>query len=123
MQDDEIDDRREIARAEPDRRENARRRCILAAYVFFQSDEHVLPVRVSNLSETGAKLRLGGLMLLPDKFTLVVPQRLLAFDAIVTWKDLPDLGVLFVGRPSLEMQQRIEKSLLKVPKVAAGGPA
>jgi hypothetical protein len=114
MQNDEIDDRRETLRPDPERRVNVRRRCVLTGYVFFLNDEHILPVRVSNLSETGAKLNLSGLRPIPDSFTIAIPQRLLAFDAQVTWKKLPDLGILFVGLPSPEMSLRMDAALAKL---------
>jgi hypothetical protein len=114
MNDEEIEDRRETHRPDPDRRGTARRRCILTGYVFFPNDDHVLSVRVTNLSDVGAKLHLGGLRPLPDRFTLAVPQRLLAYEALIVWKKLPDLGVIFAGRPSPEMLMRIDATVAKL---------
>jgi hypothetical protein len=111
MQNDDVDDRRELPREDPDRRKNLRRRCVLSGYVFFPNDDHVLPVRVGNLSEVGAKLQLAGLRPLPDKFTLLVAQRRVALDCIVVWKNLPNLGVHFVGEPNPDMQLRIDAAL------------
>ena len=124
-----IDDRRVTNRDEPRRRQLNRQRCLLLGYLSSRGSDRFASVQVTNLSTTGAKLRLGDMQPIGDGMVLAIPRFDLAYELKVVWRDMPAVGVMFSkpyslkADPSLQAFLRSAAGLTKASGLWPGGGA
>ncbi|HTK35370.1 MAG TPA: PilZ domain-containing protein [Caulobacteraceae bacterium] len=91
---------------EADRRSSdqtaSRRRALLAGKIVFDHGARSLDCTIRDLSETGAKVRLAGPELLPERFYLIEFRHGVAFQARVAWTRPPELGLEFMASHKLD---------------------
>lgn len=112
--------------AHTERRGAQRRRQIKAAQIVYRNGHSVLDCEVQNLSETGARLRLGTLVEVPESFSLHFQDGRRRM-AEIAWRRGDLLGIRFIdtpgeapaaraaasesGKPLLDRIERIEREL------------
>jgi hypothetical protein len=79
-----------------DQRTGARRRVLLAGRLVYGEDDLVVDCAIRDLSETGAKVRVSGPVVLPAKVHLIELRTGQAFACEVIWRRMPELGLHFV---------------------------
>lgn len=56
---------------------------------------------IRDKSATGARIRLSSAQPIPNRVYLIEPRAAVAHEALVAWKNLPDIGLNFVKAHSL----------------------
>jgi hypothetical protein len=91
-----LEDRRSLPRRVSDERRLERReRVYLAAVLLIPGEDAARGATILNRSSAGAKLRVGDVSVLPERFTLVDQRSCLAHECRVVWRAMPDVGVAF----------------------------
>ncbi len=90
------EDRRSVPRqASDERRIATRERVFLTGVLLIPGEDAARGATILNRSSTGAKLRVGDMVGLPETFTLVDQRAALAHVCRVVWRAMPDIGVTF----------------------------
>lgn len=67
----------------------------------FPGAEDALGCQVLDISETGAKLRLNGVDIVPRRFKLFVPETRSLFECETIWRSSEEIGVRFRSKAGL----------------------
>lgn len=78
-------------------RQTKRMRQLKNAIIVFNNRRSSMACVVRDISETGAKVRLNGLVDLPEEFELVLLNERKIVTASLSWFNFPDCGVVFKG--------------------------
>jgi len=103
-----------------DRRCVARRRVLKGGLVAFSERHATLSCTVRDLSDAGARLRLGGAPNVPDRFELIIDLDGLEALCQVVWRKDQEMGVKFLSNPRKVPPRR--KQVI-TPVVGSGPPA
>ena len=103
-----------------DRRSVARRRVLKGGLVVFNDRYATLSCTVRDLSEAGARLRLGGAPSVPDRFELIIDLDGTEASCQVVWRKDQEMGVKFLASPRRVPPRR--KQVIE-PAMASGPPA
>ena len=76
-------------------RSQARLRSILGARIVFANGRSSMDCLIRDISPTGARLELSGASTIPERFTLLVPQKGKTFEATIKWRRGDEVGVVF----------------------------
>jgi len=81
----------------PERRRVPRARTLKGATMVFNNGNSVIDCVVRDLTHLGARLRVEGAMMLPDRFRLIIGQAEghQEHEVSVIWRSASDLGVAF----------------------------
>lgn len=82
------------------RRESSRSRVLLSALIVDLDQKLVLPCRIENVSDGGARLKLSERRLVPPKFWVIALTSGLAYRANLVWREDDRLGVTASGEPA-----------------------
>ncbi|UYN99534.1 MAG: PilZ domain-containing protein [Devosia sp.] len=77
-----------------DNRSAPRQRTLKGAKIVINDGFSTFDCTVRNLSETGAKLSVGGIIGIPDRFQLALDDGR-RFDCMVAWRKATEIGVSF----------------------------
>ena len=84
----------------PDKQRASLRRRVLKAGIIAFNDRHsTLPCTVRNVSDTGALIRMPGMVTPPDTFELIIELDGLEASCTVMWRKGEDVGVRFDKPP------------------------
>ena len=78
-----------------ERRRANRARTLLGAKVSIGGGVSATDCKISNLSDTGARLIIDEDTFLPDRFDLTIPHKQRTFKAMVRWREPKSIGVEF----------------------------
>lgn len=81
--------------AQSDRRQAARRTCLLSGSMRFITRDSTLGCRIRNLSETGARVQVTNSYWVPDRFELEIAHHDIRVPAKVVWRTAEELGIRF----------------------------
>ncbi|KAB2918510.1 MAG: PilZ domain-containing protein [Hyphomicrobiaceae bacterium] len=97
-------------------RRRATRRLVLKAGIVAFNDRHsTLPCRVRNISETGARLEIGGSLNAPDTFDLIIEIDGLEARCEVIRRNGNQIAVRFVSPPRITASRRVQVIKAYVP--------
>lgn len=82
------------------RRQRGRRRAILSGFLLLD-DNRSSPCRIVDLSDTGARVRLASVMVLPPRLWLINASEWLAYEAALAWRSDTDAGLKFLSTRDL----------------------
>lgn len=85
-----------------ERRGAPRERVEWAAYGLISGADGKLGCQVVNISETGARLRVEGPDILPEKLKVFIPETGMLYRCQIVWRDGPDLGVKFLSKSEFD---------------------
>jgi prefoldin subunit 5 len=95
--------------ASSERRISKRKRTLLAAKIVFADGASTVDCVIRDLSETGARIRVGSFATLPEDFRLVITGRGEALSAHMVWSHGDEIGVdLSPGKPAEEHGEEVE---------------
>lgn len=95
------DSESEHSRDDNKRRGN-RRRVLLTGLVAYADLGVSFRCAIRDRSETGARIKIPGSMLVPTQFWLIDVAEGLAYDATAVWRRYPEVGVALAGPISLQ---------------------
>jgi hypothetical protein len=78
------------------RRATERRRCLLASRIVFGPEGFTVEATIRDVSEGGARIRLGSQMPLPREFRVILRDGA-CLEAEIVWRRGAELGVRFLG--------------------------
>ncbi len=81
-----------------DKRKVERRRTLFRGRVAHLDGSYCIDCAIRDLSDTGARVRVGALQRLPDAVYLLDLRNRLAYEASVSWRKSPDFGLHFLKR-------------------------
>lgn len=84
-----------------DRRFSDRHAVDLEALSLFRAAEEALGCQVLDISESGAKLCLDGVDIVPERFKLFVPETGFLYECETKWRKPPEIGVRFRSKAEL----------------------
>jgi PilZ domain len=99
-----------------DKRRAPRRRVLKGAIVAYNDRRSTLSCTVRDISDTGARLRMGGSINAPDTFLLIIELDGFEADCRVVWRKAPDLAVTFVSPPRKVPPKRSQSVAALVPE-------
>jgi hypothetical protein len=94
-----------------DHRKSARRRVLLGCMVAYNDLSISFRCSMRDRSDTGARLRLPGGMLIPDTFWLIDLQAGTAAEAAIAWRAYPEIGVAL--GPEVDLRAELKSSELR----------
>jgi hypothetical protein len=94
----------------------APRRRVLKAGIVASNDRHLtVACAVRDLSATGARLRVGGSISVPNTFELIIEIDGLEADCEVVWRKADEVGVRFLAQPRAVAAKRTQVVTPLVP--------
>ena len=78
-----------------ERRPKSRRRVLLTGIIAYDDGAHSFHCTIRNLSDSGARLAVGGSTLLPPDFYVINIRDRVAYDAKLVWNKSSEIGVTF----------------------------
>lgn len=84
-----------------DRRSTDRESVDHEALGLFPGADDALGCQVVDISETGAKLRLNGVDIMPERFKLFVQKTGYLYECVLVWQKSPEIGVSFHSKAKL----------------------
>lgn len=92
----------DAARMTVEARESARGRVLLRGELVWGHGAFTADCVIRDLSSTGARVRLGAAQPVPSRVYLIDARAPVAYEALIAWKNMPDLGLKFVLEHSLQ---------------------
>ena len=89
-------------------RSGERRRLLKGGIIAFSGRHATLPCMVRDISDSGARLRVGDVSAVPDTFELIVELDGLEVDCEVTRRGHNEIGVKFISEPNYVAPQRAQ---------------
>ena len=86
-------------RAADDRRIGSRRPVLRLGRVVLNGGTHAADCIIKDVSESGARLRFGEVMRLPEAFDLLIVEGQMVVPVVKVWHKGVDVGVSFSGAP------------------------
>ena len=99
-------------------RVNARKRMIKAGVISYNDHHFTVPCAVRNISDLGARLKVGDRALVPDTFILMIELDALEVDCEIVWRSRNEVGVKFVSdiRTTKKLRVQVVSSSRKSEK-------
>lgn len=82
-----------------DRRNKFRRRVLKGAYIEFAGSHGSVPCAVRDISDTGARIKLGKEHIVPERFSLIIELDGLLVECRSVWRSAAEAGLEFIKAP------------------------
>ncbi len=107
-----------------DRRRSTRSRSLLSGLLVFDDCSRSLSCTIRNLTDVGARVELGGVILLPPSLWMIETRNGIAHEAKVAWRLGNEFGLKFLSQHRLDDATTPELKTLRrlwVDQVPRGG--
>ncbi len=111
-----------LGRKTVDDRRHPRKRMLKGGVIAFANRHATLPCVVRDLSQSGAKLQVANVAMIPDTFELIVELDGLEAPAEVVWRSTGEVGVRFLAPPSKVAPKRAQSVNITLPQEARAKP-
>ena len=111
-----------LGRKTVDDRRHPRKRMLKGGVIAFANRHATLPCVVRDLSQSGAKLQVANVAMIPDTFELIVELDGLEAPAEVVWRSTGEVGVRFLAAPTKVAPKRAQAVSLTLPHEARAKP-
>ncbi len=102
-----------IALTADEQRRSRRPRVLLAGRIVYGEAQLTVDCSIRDLTPEGARLKLAGTAVLPQKVSLIELGPGLAHECEVSWRRMPEIGVRFLSTQSLKGEPAPDPSPLK----------
>lgn len=92
----------------PEARVAPRRRALKAGVIAFQGHFISYPCTLREISETGARLRVDDVRMIPDEFDLLIELDAVEYSCATVWRRQNDIGVRFTAPPRQKAPKRAQ---------------
>lgn len=90
----------------PEARAAPRRRALKAGIIAFQGHFITYRCTVREISDTGARIRVDDVLLIPDNFDLLIELDAVEYSCNVVWRRQNDIGIRFTSGPRQKAPKR-----------------
>ena len=98
-----------------DQRKTTRQRVFLSGKVVFGETDLTVDCLIRDLSRTGAKVKLAGVLPLPPDVYLLELKSGMAFESRIVWRRLPEIGLQFINAHKLS--DAVDPRILRLKRI------
>ena len=85
-----------------ERRQSSRQKSLLRGLVYLGNSPSAVNCLVRDVSESGARLKFGGPVTMPDMLELHIPNKNQVLRAKVKWREADEVGISFVAESGVD---------------------
>ncbi len=108
---------RETGAEMTDKRRETRKRTFLKGRIVFNGGASSMDCLVRDMSDSGARLAIDETLLLPERFTLEIPQKDRTFTAVLRWRDEDGIGVVLDGEAEAAAREDVARLRRRVAEL------